>query len=331
MIFTKILLVGQTLKGNIPLSWSHKEIECPKFHWVKLPLSGLSWVYTAEIPSNYTMEDLCNKLESNFPDGFLLRGCSSELATYLNEKGCDLIRTGAQGIIDLENSKKLSQTLINLVKRGDRWGAVKEIPFSQINRQRVSQFITHTSYGTKPKLQYLFNNTFDSHCRCFVFSTPEDKWLGVITVSVLGKHYSHTEMILREKNAPAGVMESLFVSVMNILRDEGFKHFSLGEVPFVSPEAMEENNLRCTVKRSLHESFLFKAGHILRFAYNYRGLFNFKNKFDPEWKPVYICATPKLPFLSLIDLFCETRYLALSRSELISNIKHYSRISASAG
>jgi lysylphosphatidylglycerol synthetase-like protein (DUF2156 family) len=137
-------------------------------------------------------------------------------------------------------------------------------------------------------------------------------------------------MILRNKKAQAGVMESLFVSVMNVLRDEGFKHFSLGEVPFVSPEGMKDGCLGVSLKQSLQESFLFKAGHILRFAYNYKGLFDFKNKFDPEWKPVYICATPKLPFFSLIDLFCKTGYLDLSRSELIANIKSYSGITTNA-
>jgi len=319
------------LKGNIPLSWSHKNLEFPKFHSVKLPLSGLPWVHAAEIPASYSMEDLYNKLKSNFPGGFLLRGCSSEFAGYLNKKGCELIRTGAQGIVDLENLNKLSRTVTDLVRRGDKQGMVKEVALSEINRQRVSEFMTHTTYGSKPQLRYLFNNTFDSNNRCFVLCTDEDKWLGVITVSVMGKCYSHTEMILRKKKAHAGVMESLFVSVMNILRDEGFKSFSLGEVPFVSPKGMEENNLRRTIKRSFHESFLFKAGDTLRFAYNYKGLFNFKNKFAPEWKPVYICATPKLPFLSLIDLFCKTGYLDLSHSELMTNIKGYSRISASAG
>ncbi len=315
--------VGQTLKGNIPLSWFHKEIECPKFHWVRLPLSGLPWVHNAEIPAGYSMEDLCNKLESSFPNGFLLRGCSSELAGYLNKKGYEIIRTGAQGTLDLENLNKLPRTVTDLARRGEKYGTVKEIPLSQSNRQRVTEFIAHTSYGTKPHLQYLFNNNFDSNTRCFVMSSLEDKWLGVITVSVSGKNFCYTEMMLRSKKAHVGVMESLFVSVMKILRDEGAKHFSLGEVPFISPESMEVDGLPNSFSRSLHESFLFKAGHILIFAYNYRGLFNFKNKFKPQWKPVYLCATPKLPLLGLIDLFCKTGYMDLSLSELITSLKSH--------
>ena len=319
------------MKENIPLSWSHKYIEFPKFHSIKLPLSGLPWVHTAEIPADYSMEDLFNKLESNFPVGFLLRGCGSELAGYLNKKGYGLIRTGAEGVVNLDCLTKLSKSLTELVKRGSRWGRVKEISLSELNRQTVSEFINHTPYGSKPHLRYLFVNTFNSSTRCFVIRTSEDEWLGVMTVSAQGENCLHTEMVLRNKKAPVGVMESLFISVMNILRDEGLKHFSLGEVPFVSPEGMEESGFGVTLKQSIQESFLFNTGHLLRFAYNYKGLFDFKNKFDPEWKPVYICATPKLPFLSLIDLFCKTGYFDLLRSQLIANIKTYSRISTSAG
>jgi len=331
MIYYQNTTGWSNLKENIPLSWSHKDIESPKFHLVKLPLSGLPWIHAAEIPVSYSMEDLFNKLESNFPGGFLLRGCCSELAGYLNKKGCELIRTGAQGMVDLEKLNKLSQTVIDLVRRGNKQGSVKEIPLSENNLQRVSEFITNTPYGAKPQLRFLFKNTFDSNSRCFVLSTAHNQWLGVLTVSLIGNNFVHTEMILRDKKAPAGVMESLFVSVMKILREEGAKHFSLGEVPFVSPEGMEESGFGVTLKQSLQESFLFNAGHLLRFAYNYKGLFDFKNKFDPEWRSVYICATPKLPFISLFDLFCKTGYFDLSRSEFIANIKGYSQIRTNAG
>jgi len=309
------------LKRNIPLSWSYKEIESPKFHSVNLPLSGLPWIYTAEIPARYNLEDLSNQLEATFTKGFLLRGCNAELSAYLRKKDYEVIRTGAEGIINLNNTDKVTKSVRDLVTRGSRCGQVKEIPLTDINRQSVSHFIAQTPYGTKPYLKYLFNNTFDSNTRCFVISSLREEWFGVVTVSVSGNNVCHTEMILRNKKAPVGVMESLLFSVLNIFKDEGFKFFSLGEVPFVTPEKMEENNFGPSIKRSLQEYLLFKSGHVLKYAFNYKGLFDFKNKFDPTWEPIYICATPKLPFISLIDLFYKTGYLDLSCSELTTNFK----------
>ncbi len=58
------LLKGKTLKRNIPLSWSHKKIDSPNFHSVNLPLSGLPWIYTADVPANYRIEELINQLET---------------------------------------------------------------------------------------------------------------------------------------------------------------------------------------------------------------------------------------------------------------------------
>jgi len=321
------------LKRNIPLSWSYKEIESPKFHSVNpvnLPLSGLPWIYTAEIPARYNLEDLSNQLEATFTKGFLLRGCNAELSAYLRKKDYEVIRTGAEGILDLNNTDKVTKSVRDLVARGSRYGKVKEIPLTEINCQRVSRFIEQTPYGTKPYLKYLFNNTFDSNTRCFVMSPAREEWFGVVTVSVSGNNVCHTEMILRNKKAPVGVMESLLFSVMNIFKDEGFKFFSLGEVPFVTPEKMEENNFGSSMRKSFQEYFLFKSGHVLKYAFNYKGLFDFKNKFDPTWEPIYICATPKLPFISLIDLFYKTGYLDLSCSELTTNFRNYNPLSSSS-
>jgi len=309
------------LKSHIPLSWSTKEIEHPKFYSITLPFSAVPWIYNAEIPASYDLQELCNHIESSFHKGFLLRGCCAELASYLSNKGYETIRTGAEGIVDLEKLNKLSKSVTELANRGSKSGSVKEISLTEINRQRVSSFIDQTPYALKPHLQYLFNTSFDSNTRCFVFCTSEDEWLGVITISISGINSCHTEMILRNKKASVGVMESLLYSVMNISKDEGFKHFSLGEVPFVTPKEMKKTNIDTN---SLQEHLLFKSGHILRYAFNYKGLFDFKNKFNPKWEPVYICATPKLPLLSLIDLFYKTGYFRLSRKELLANIRSFS-------
>jgi len=308
------------LKAQLPLSWSHKSLEYPKFDVVKLQLSGLPWIYNAEIPSDYDIKCLCDELETKFDQGFLLRGCRTELATYLNNKGYKIIRTGAEGVIDLQSINDLPESVSSLVKRGEKYGEAVEITLSDINRKRVSTFIKKTPYALKPKLKYLFNTSFDSNTRCFVMSTSVGNWLGVITVSFSSPDSCHAEMILREKNAPVGVMEFLLSSVMNILKEEGYIKFSLGEVPFVTPDSMDCSNLDPSLVRSLQEFLLFKSGHLLRYAFNYRGLFNFKNKFNPDWQPVYICTTSKAPFLSLIDLFYKTGYLELSRKELLSNL-----------
>ena len=125
-------------------------------------------------------------------------------------------------------------------------------------------------------------------------------------------------MILRDREAPPGVMEALFAGTMDILKEEGFKEFSLGEVPFVSDSFDSATALNSG--QHVKEKVLFCTGYLLKYAYNFENLFRFKNKFRPVWRPVYICA-PKMPWSALADMFVESGFYALSGSALISSVK----------
>lgn len=232
------------------------------------------------------------------------------------------MRTGAEGSIDLRSIYESRASVNDLVKRGMRWGGVEEIPFTELNAGRVLQFIARTAYGEKPYLRYLFRSRFDPETRCFAFCTVNGKWLGVITVSLAQDSHAHTELILRDKSAPPGVMEALVIGVMKMLQDDGYEKLSLGEVPFITPR--NEGSDTMYSNPSIKERVLYGAGHLLEFSFNYKGLYRFKDKFNPEWEPVYICAKPELSFLALADLFIVSRYLDLSGSELITAVRNIS-------
>jgi lysylphosphatidylglycerol synthetase-like protein (DUF2156 family) len=126
---------------------------------------------------------------------------------------------------------------------------------------------------------------------------------------------AHTEMILRAEDAPTGVMDALFVEIMDVLRREGIMELSLGEVPFI-----DCGNTACPSGQYMKEKFLFGMGYLFRYAYNFRSLFQFKNKFRPKWEAVYICA-PKVSLTALADIFVETGFYALSGAALISSVR----------
>ncbi|MEQ9618503.1 MAG: phosphatidylglycerol lysyltransferase domain-containing protein [Deltaproteobacteria bacterium] len=314
---------------SLPLSWSRNDIDRPGFESVYLPLSGTVWAHSAEIPLDYSFERVFTDLCAGFGGKILIRGCSGEIAGFLARNGFGIIRTGAEAVIDLKDLDRERPSVKELARRGIRWGEVEEIPFTGLNSERVSGFTALTAHGGKPNLKYLFRAGFDRATRCFVFRAADEEWLGVVTVSTVAESCAHTEMILRHKKAPVGVMEALFTGVMNILREDGYEEFSLGEVPFITPRALGSHI--GSSSDSLKQKMLFRAGRALKFAFDYKGLFRFKNKFNPEWRPVYVCANPELSLLALADLFIVSRYLELSRSELISNIKGYNPLSSTFG
>lgn len=305
---------------TIPLSWMRSGTSRPAFDHVKLPLSGLTWIHSAEIPAGMGFENVYTMLAEGFGADVIIRGCRSEIARFLEGKGFGAVRTGAEAVIDLGEFKDHQASLRALVRKGLRQGAVAEIPFSEMHERRVREFKSLSVHGAKPELRYLFNTTFHPRSRCFVLRTPEDLWLGAVTVSMASGSHAHMEMILRRNNAPLGIMEALFTSIMNILKGEGFELFSLGEVPFVSPPGAGTISRTCGSRKM--ERLLFGVGRLLRYAYDFEGLYGFKNKFSPSWEPIYVCA-PGISWRALADLFLMSRFCALSGSELLSTIQGF--------
>lgn len=78
----------------------------------------------------------------------------------------------------------------------------------------------------------------------------------------------------------AGVMDFLFVELMQWARGEGYRWFNLGMAPFSGLQ-----NRRSAPLWSRLGALLFGRGE--RF-YNFRGLHKYKDKFDPVWEPRYL-------------------------------------------
>jgi hypothetical protein len=219
-----------------PLSWLRSDIAYPRFKSVRLPLSGLTWIHSAEIPFNLSFEKIFAELVNTFGEGILIRGCRSEVAGFLMGRGFTALRTGAEALIDLGSDTKAHSMAKGISRRGMRWGSVEEVTFTEACAERFSRLRSASAHGRKPQLRYLYHTELDPSTRCFVYRTPGDRWLGAVTVSESARSLAHTEMILRDRDAPPGVMEALFAGTMDILKEEGFKEFSLGEVPFVSDD-----------------------------------------------------------------------------------------------
>jgi len=86
-------------------------------------------------------------------------------------------------------------------------------------------------------------------------------------------------------DAPSGLMDYLFTELMLHLKAEGFAEFSLGMAPLAGLETRRGS--RWTMK--LGALVYRHGGHF----YNFDGLRNFKDKFDPEWEPRFLVAPPR--------------------------------------
>jgi len=97
-----------------------------------------------------------------------------------------------------------------------------------------------------------------------------------------GRDELSIDLMRYDLDAPNGVMEYLTLSVMLWGRAEGYQWFNLGMAPL---SGLEQHPLA---------PLWHKIGNtIFRFGqefYNFEGLYNYKDKFDPVWQPRYLAA-----------------------------------------
>ena len=82
--------------------------------------------------------------------------------------------------------------------------------------------------------------------------------------------------------APRGVMDFLFIQIMGWARDQGYRWFDLGMAPLAG---LEDRSLAPLWNRLA--AFLSRHGEHF---YNFQGLRQYKDKFDPVWEPRYLAS-----------------------------------------
>ena len=82
-------------------------------------------------------------------------------------------------------------------------------------------------------------------------------------------------------DAPESVMDYLFIRLMMWGKEQGFRWFSLGMAPLSGLESRPG----LAPLWSRIGAFVYRHGEHF---YNFQGLRNYKDKFDPEWEPRYL-------------------------------------------
>jgi len=83
-------------------------------------------------------------------------------------------------------------------------------------------------------------------------------------------------------SAPGGVMDFLFIQLMGWGREQGYRWFDLGMAPLAG---LEDRSLAPLWNRLA--AFLSRHGEHF---YNFQGLRQYKEKFDPVWEPRYLAS-----------------------------------------
>ncbi len=217
---------------------------------------------------------------------FVLRGVRKTLLDkLLSKQGGEFIISGTEAIIYLQNYSA-TKTVKELSRRGKRNSDIKEISRNiSAYQNKIYQLLELKRQEWQVELTHLFLTHFNSPLRTFILE-KNDKILGLITISPFCKNCWQIEQMMRSPNANVGVMEALISFIINKLQTEGNTILSLGEVPF------HFSGNKISLKNRLYSL----TGRYIRFAYDSVGLYNFKNKFRPEWYPLFLYGYPRLSY-----------------------------------
>ena len=240
-----------------------------------------------------------------------ISSCNPELVPYFKSHNFELLKVGKEAVLDMDSNHFRKKSVKELIRAGLKKGSVREIYYSEEIKEKLEQFKLQCSHGKEPQLKYFFNDVLLPENRLFVFEGENGKWLGAITISCRSDGQVRTDLLLRKKDAPRGVMEALIKFIFDELKKEKFELWSLGEVPYIiydSPIFSKEFLINFTGRR-------------MRFAYNYLGLYNFKNKFNPIWNEIYICSKPRLKLFTIVKVAWISNLIKLVLQKLLKPIK----------
>jgi phosphatidylglycerol lysyltransferase len=94
------------------------------------------------------------------------------------------------------------------------------------------------------------------------------------------------DLMRHTKDAPNGVMEFLFIGLLDWAKAQGFQTLDLGMAPLSGMRAG-----RFSPALSKIGQIVYDQGESL---YGFRGLRAYKSKFQPDWRPLFIAAPPRV-------------------------------------
>jgi phosphatidylglycerol lysyltransferase len=263
--------------------------------FIMYDVEGRSWVAmgdpvgedeTARRELVWTFRDQCERA-GGWPLFYQVR--PEDLDLYL-EVGMNLLKIGEEARVELASfnldgkSKKVLRNTINkLTRDGMRMEVVPAEAVTPLmpKLKKISDAWMRDK-GVREKGFSL--GTFDPR---YLERTPMALvWQGEELVAFANlfltdnKEEASLDLMRHLPDGTAGVMDFMFIELMQWSKQQGYRWFNLGMAPFSGLQ-----NRRSAPLWSRLGAMLFGRGE--RF-YNFRGLHKYKDKFDPVWEPRYL-------------------------------------------
>lgn len=213
--------------------------------------------------------------------------------TLFLELGLTVLRIGEQGSVSLSDfsldgheHKKLRYVRNKLEREGCEFEVAEEdaVP-ALLPRLREISDAWLEEKSTREK-RFSLGRFTDDYMRRFPCALVRQEGR-IVAFANIWRGAPGTELsidLMRSNpDAPRGVMDFLFVNLMEWGRDRGFAAFDLGMAPLAG---LRSGPL--ATRWSRFASLAYRYGEQI---YNFQGVREYKDKFNPEWRPIYLVCT----------------------------------------
>jgi phosphatidylglycerol lysyltransferase len=143
------------------------------------------------------------------------------------------------------------------------------------------EWLTHMNGSEKRFSLGWFDFDYLNSCTLVIVRNPNgrvDAFANIIPEYQANE--ASVDLMGRRATTENGLMDFLFISMLQWAKDKGYQTFNLG---LSSLSGIGENPKDPAIERALH--YIYE--HVNQF-YNFKGLHEFKNKYHPTWSPRYM-------------------------------------------
>ncbi|HVN70972.1 MAG TPA: bifunctional lysylphosphatidylglycerol flippase/synthetase MprF [Desulfomonilia bacterium] len=220
---------------------------------------------------------------------------SDNLHVYI-DLGMTLVKLGEEGRVDLTKfnleggaRKELRHTFNRLTKEGLSFEVVppNEVPMIIGDLKKISDSWLEDKKTREKRFSLgSFKEDYLKRFPIGIIRRGDDAVAFANMWTSGGKEELSVDLMRYTSDAPSGTMDFLFIQLMLWGRQKNYHWFNLGMAPLAG---LSDKSLASMWNRI--GGFLFK--HVENF-YNFQGLRQYKEKFQPQWQPRYLASPTTL-------------------------------------
>ncbi|VTS36142.1 lysyl-tRNA synthetase [Streptococcus pseudoporcinus] len=234
---------------------------------------------------------------------------SEQEVMAIHDHGFDFIKLGEEGIVtstQFSLSGKKKQNLRSVSNQVEKAGYVFSVLKPPYSKELITSLkvISDEWLAGRKEMGFslgFFDDFYLSHSDIAILRSREGEIVAFATIEKSDTEKMLSVDLMRYLNkAPKGVMDALFIRLINHAKLEGFDFFNMGMCPLSN------------VGKNRFSFFNEKMGYLLyqygSQIYSFDGLRHYKQKFAHKWVPYYIAYPKQCLFLFVILALVQVSY-----------------------